>query len=196
MNDTLNANALLDRVDAAMRLIEITRRERDEAITKLQRISISLEMWKDGNILHENHRDEIDKLKHELDIELERSNHYRDKWQTAMRERDEAKMKLKEEEYESGKYWAQLKITIDERDEALRERDEARWRIAQLLLEREEAIQQSMRDARRADANAALCSKLRDIAERAIEIIGTRIATERTKKQLRAELDQLTEGAK
>jgi chromosome segregation ATPase len=125
MSETPDTNALLDRVDAAMKLIEITRRERDEATTKLQQISSELQMWRDGNILHENHRDEIDKLKHELDIELERSNHYRDKWQTAIRERDEAKMKLKEEEYESGKYWAQLKITIDERDEALRERDEA-----------------------------------------------------------------------
>jgi hypothetical protein len=31
MSDTPDTNALLDRVDAAMKLIEITRRERDEA---------------------------------------------------------------------------------------------------------------------------------------------------------------------
>jgi hypothetical protein len=102
MNDTLNANALLDRVDAAMRLIEITRRERDEA----------------------------------------------------------------------------------------------RRRIAQLLLEREEAIQQSMRDARRADASAALCSKLRDIAERAIDLALAYYdgPCERDGAKLRAELDQLKSG--
>jgi hypothetical protein len=76
-----------------------------------------------------------------------------------------------------------------------RERDEARERIAQLLNDREEAIQQSMRDAQRADANAALCSKLRDLAERAIEEMesGDPVGTS---DAYRAELDKIKEGAK
>ncbi len=74
------------------------------------------------------------------------------------------------------------------------ERDEARDRMAQLLNEKEEAIQQSMRDARRADANAALCSKLRDIAERAIDDL--RWFYESKADGIILELDQLKEGAK
>jgi hypothetical protein len=86
-----------------------------------------------------------------------------------------------------------------------RERDEARDRMAQLLNEKEEAIQQSMRDARRADANAALCSKLRDIAERAIwrAVNGVCLpdasavrAIKEEGLRLRAELDQLKESVK
>jgi hypothetical protein len=66
--------------------------------------------------------------------------------------------------------------------------------MAQLLNEKEEAIQQSMRDARRADANAALCSKLRDIAERAIDDL--RWFYESKADGIILELDQLKEGAK
>ena len=75
---------------------------------------------------------------------------------------------------------------------AINQRNEAQERIDQLLKEREEAIQQSMRDARRADANAALCSKLRDIAERAITVAAL-WAGSRTNSAsgLRAELDRL-----
>jgi hypothetical protein len=75
-----------------------------------------------------------------------------------------------------------------------RQFDEASDRIVQLLNEKEEAIQQSMRDARRADANATLCSKLCDIAEKAIiplECDGVPWGA-----KLRAELEQLKEGAK
>ena len=75
-----------------------------------------------------------------------------------------------------------------------REFDGARDRIVQLLNEKEQVIQQSMRDARRADANAALCSKLRDIAERVL--LNCETLHPNTVRLHRAELDQLKEGMK
>jgi hypothetical protein len=105
----------------------------------------------------------------------------------AIRERDEAR-----EKYDDLATEHMLAI-----NKLAEERDEARDRMAQLLNEKEEAIQQSMRDARRADANAALCSKLRDIAERAITAVAL-WAGSRTNSasKLRAELDQLKEEVK
>jgi hypothetical protein len=86
MSDTPDTNTLLDRVDAAMKLIEITRRERDEATTKLQRISSELQMWRDGNILHENHRDELEKAERERDEAIKEMNRYKRQWEESRME--------------------------------------------------------------------------------------------------------------
>jgi len=46
--------------DLAMKVISTLERERDEARTEL-------EMWRDGNILHEIHRNELEKVEQERD---------------------------------------------------------------------------------------------------------------------------------
>jgi hypothetical protein len=126
----------------------------------------------------------IGKMKTPQTDDLARGNHVvPTEWAEQLeRERDEAR-----EKYDDLATEHMLAV-----NKLAEERDEARDRMAQLLNEKEEAIQQSMRDARRADANAALCSKLRDIAERAITAVAL-WAGSRTNSasKLRAELDQL-----
>jgi hypothetical protein len=75
-------------------------RERDEATTKLQQISSELQMWRDGNILHENHREELDRLK---------------------RERDEAREYWGTETMNAADFFSQKTKAIAERDEAREE---------------------------------------------------------------------------
>jgi hypothetical protein len=128
----------------------------------------------------------IGKMKTPQTDDLARGNHVvPTEWAEQLeRERDEAR-----EKYDDLATEHMLAV-----NKLAEERDEARDRMAQLLNEKEEAIQQSMRDARRADANAALCSKLRDIAERAIDDL--RWFYESKADGIILELDQLKEGAK
>ena len=110
-------NNLSAQRDEAMRLLEITKRERDEALAANRKTH---ERWKDSEQL-------VDQL-------IEES------------------LSLKE---------------LCDRMEA--ERDEAVRRALRAEHERSEAIEQANRDAARADANAALCSKWRVCAEKLAE---------------------------
>jgi hypothetical protein len=84
--------------------LEATERERDEAKTEL-------EMWRDGNIMHQIHKDELEKAERERDelrrmsaVELMGENlnvkHHVTEWENrcikAERERDEARAVLRE----------------------------------------------------------------------------------------------------
>jgi hypothetical protein len=84
-------------IKTLMRELNEARRKRDESTTKLQQISSELQMWRDGNILHENHRDELDKLK---------------------RERDEARKHWGTESMNAAEFFGKKTKAIAERDEA------------------------------------------------------------------------------
>lgn len=75
--------------------------ERDEAIKERDKIQTELEMWRDGNIMHQIHSDELEKVERERDeareawyqmqSSFERS---RDEVERVIRERDEAREAL------------------------------------------------------------------------------------------------------
>jgi len=77
--------------------------ERDEAIKERDKIQTELEMWRDGNIMHQIHSDELEKVERERDeareawyqmqSSFERS---RDEVERVIRERDEAREALRE----------------------------------------------------------------------------------------------------
>jgi hypothetical protein len=54
-------------------------RERDEARTEL-------EMWRDGNIMHQIHRDELEKTERERDEAREELNRYKRQWEESRSE--------------------------------------------------------------------------------------------------------------
>ena len=72
-----------ERVDAYLGVCT----ERDEARTEL-------EMWRDGNILHEVHRDELEKTERERDEAQEKAERYRLEANSFMLQRDEARNEL------------------------------------------------------------------------------------------------------
>ena len=51
--------------------------ERDEAIKERDKIQTELEMWRDGNILHEVHRNELEKVEQERNEAREEAHSFR-----------------------------------------------------------------------------------------------------------------------
>jgi len=56
-----------DQRDLAMKVISRLERERDEAREERDKMQTELEMWRDGNIMHQIHRDELEKKERERD---------------------------------------------------------------------------------------------------------------------------------
>jgi hypothetical protein len=52
-------------IDEICEIAEKLERERDEAREERDKMQTELEMWRDGNILHEVHRDELEKTERE-----------------------------------------------------------------------------------------------------------------------------------
>jgi hypothetical protein len=69
-------------------------RERDEAREEQDKAKTELEMWRDGNILHEIHRNELEKAERERDEAREKAERYRLEANAIMLQRDEAISKL------------------------------------------------------------------------------------------------------
>ena len=69
-------------------------RERDEAREERDKMQTELEMWRDGNILHEVHRDELEKTERERDEAQEKAERYRLEANSFMLQRDEARNEL------------------------------------------------------------------------------------------------------
>jgi hypothetical protein len=122
----------------------------------------------------------MERIERERAIELERAAHYRDQWQTAMRERDEARENWGTESMNAAQFFGEKTKAIAERDE---------WRITASSLKAGEIelIKEN--------------TKLRDIAEMAVKLLTNppalsvfptlAIHNEEHGKQLRSELEQL-----
>jgi hypothetical protein len=82
-------------------------RERDEARNERDKMQAELEMWRDGNIIHEAHRNELEKVEQE-----------RDEAQVTI---EDAKRGLNATDYE-GILLAAMRVK-EERDEATKQRD-------------------------------------------------------------------------
>jgi hypothetical protein len=105
-------------------------KERDEARGDRDTIQTELEMWRDGNILHEVHRNELEKVEQERDEAREDLEFRRDLYkvqgeylETACRERDEARDAIVGWENK----W---KCAVDMAARAELERDEAQEKYA------------------------------------------------------------------
>jgi hypothetical protein len=76
MSDTPETDHLVDldnmqdQRDLAMKVIKRLERERDKMQTEL-------ELWRDGNILHEVHRDELEKTERERDEARDEAHRFR-----------------------------------------------------------------------------------------------------------------------
>ena len=66
-----------DQRDLAMKVISRLERERDEAREERDKIQTELEMWRDGNIMHQIHRDELEKAERDRDEAREEAQRFR-----------------------------------------------------------------------------------------------------------------------
>jgi uncharacterized coiled-coil DUF342 family protein len=68
--------AVQERHDFHWELLDAVR-ERDEAREERDKMQTELEMWRDGNILHEVHRNELEKVEQERDEARQEAHRFR-----------------------------------------------------------------------------------------------------------------------
>jgi len=85
-----------DQRDLAMKVIKRLERERDEAREERDKMQAELEMWRDGNIMHQIHRDELEKVEQERDEAITGRQAYKQLAVKHAQERDEAREKLED----------------------------------------------------------------------------------------------------
>jgi hypothetical protein len=129
-------------------------KERDEARGDRDTIQTELEMWRDGNILHEVHRNELEKVEQERDEAREDLEFRRDLYkvqgeylETACRERDEARDAIVGWENK----W---KCAVDMAARAELERDELKYSL------KIRAINESLRYSKDRNESDNIISKL------------------------------------
>ena len=112
--DAFAASDFVDKIDELTQLYDLAEkleRERDEAIKERDKMRTELEMWRDGNIMHQIHKDELEKAERERDEAREVGIAQHSVIKDLILERDEAKSKDFRAELRAMRY-------CQERDEA------------------------------------------------------------------------------